>query len=146
MTHSDNLTDSLPVTVRYTGNVSGQVTLYRVYSIESFGMQGLLHTVTPTAALSYVPKVDSGPLFGRPHPLDPSVALVNLGLGNTFQAKVDTNRTKRDLGSINLTSSYDMLNKNPNPLKRLSPLIGTALSAAPAGPKLEPVHQCDGWL
>jgi len=127
LTHSDNLMDTQPVTVGYTGNVSSQVTLYRVYSLESFGMHGLLHTVTPSANLNYVPKVDYGPLFGRLHPFDPSEALVNLGLGNTFQAKVDTNHTKRDIGSVNFTSSYDLLDKNPNPVKRLSPLVGTAL-------------------
>jgi hypothetical protein len=126
LTQSDNLRDSLPVKVRYTGSVSSRVTLYRVFSVTAFGMRGLLHSVTPTAALSYEPKVDSGPLFGRPHLLDPDVARVNFGLGNTFQAKVDTLRTKRDLGMVNFSSSYD-LKSDSSPLKRLSPLRGTAL-------------------
>jgi hypothetical protein len=92
-----------------------------VYSVTAFGMHGLLHSMSPTAALTYTPKVDLGPLFGRPHLLDPENALVSLGLGNTFQAKVDTMRTKRDLGSVNFNSSYDLLKKH------LSPLRGTAL-------------------
>jgi len=127
LTQSDNLRDTLPVSVRYSGNVSSRVTLYRVYSVTAFGMRGLLHSMSPTAALTYAPKVGLGPLFGRPHLLDPEQALVSLGLGNTFQAKVDTLRTKRDLGSVNFTSAYNLLDTNPNPLKRLSPLRGTAL-------------------
>lgn len=127
LTQSDNLRDTLPVSVRYSGNVSSRVTLYRVYSVTAFGMRGLLHSMSPTAALTYAPKVGLGPLFGRPHLLDPEQALVSLGLGNTFQAKVDTLRTKRDLGSVNFASSYNLLDTNPNPLKRLNPLRGTAL-------------------
>jgi len=118
--HSDNLRDTVPVAVSYAGNLNGRVTLFRVYSVEALGMHGLMHKVDPSAGLSYVPKVDSGPLFGRPHFLDPSDARVNLGLNNAFQAKVDTLRTKRDLGSVNFSSAYDLLTK------RLSPLLGTA--------------------
>ena len=132
LTHSYNLRAMAPAKPRYTGSVSSRVILYRVFSVTAFGMRGLLHSVTPTAALSYEPKVDSGPLFGRPRLLDPENALVNLGLANTFQAKVDTLRTKRDLGSVNFSSSYNLLKvdtspkNNSNPLKHLSPLRGTA--------------------
>jgi hypothetical protein len=130
LTQSDNLRDTLPVDVAYTGSVAGRAILYRVFSATAFGMRGLLHTATPTAGLSYQPKVDSGPLFGRPHLLDPQVARVNLGLGNTFQAKVDTAGTKRDLGTVNFSTSYNLLDSSPGPLRRLSPLIG-ALSIDP---------------
>jgi hypothetical protein len=127
LTQSDNLRDSRPVAVRYTGTVSSRVTLYRVFSVTAFGMRGLLHTMSPTAALTYEPKVDSGPLFGRPQLLDPENARLNLGLGNTFQAKVDTLRTKRDLGSVNFSTSYNLLDTATSPLRRLSPLRGIAL-------------------
>jgi hypothetical protein len=132
LTQSYNLRAMAPAKPRYTGSVSSRVILYRVFSVTSFGMRGLLHTISPTAALAYEPKVDSGPLFGRPHLLDPENALVTLGLANTFQAKVDTLRTKRDLGSVNFSSSYNLLKvdtspkNNSNPLKHLSPLRGTA--------------------
>ena len=121
LTQSDNLSDTWPVSVRYTGSVSSRATLFRVYSLEAFGMHGLLHSVTPSAALNYEPKVDSGPLFGRPHFLKPSDANLSLDLANTFQAKVDTLHTKRDLGSVDFSSGYDMVTKH------LSPLRGTAL-------------------
>ncbi|MBN2465240.1 LPS-assembly protein LptD [candidate division WOR-3 bacterium] len=141
LTQSDNLRDSSPVKAAYSGSVTARATFYRVFGVTSFGMRGLLHTVTPTAALSYQPKVDSGPLFGRPHPFDPQVAQVNFGLGNTFQAKVDTAGTKRDLGTINFTTSYNLLDSVRSPragylgtahevLNNLTPLRGV-LSVRP---------------
>ena len=125
LTQTDNLRDTVPVDVAYTGSITGRAILYRVFSVTAFGMRGLLHTATPTAGLSYEPKVDSGPLFGRPHLLDPRVAQVNLGLGNTFQAKVDTAGTKRDLGTMIFSTSYNLLDTASRPLSRLSPLLGT---------------------
>jgi len=127
LNQSDNLRDTVPVDVAYVGSVTSRAVFYRVFSVTAFGMHGLLHTATPTAGLAYEPKVDSGPLFGRPHLLDPQVARVNLGFGNSFQAKVDTAGTKRDLGSVNFSSSYDLKNdsSHSSPLKRLSPLLGT---------------------
>jgi hypothetical protein len=125
LTQSDNLRDTLPVGVAYTGNITGRAIFYRVFSTTAFGMRGLLHTATPTAGLAYEPKVDSGPLLGRPRLLDPKTARVNLGFGNSFQAKVDSAGTKRDLGTIGFSTSYNLLDTAPRPLNRLSPLIGT---------------------
>jgi hypothetical protein len=125
LTQSDNLRDTLPVNVAYVGNITGRAIFYRVFSTTAFGMRGLLHTATPTAGLAYEPKVDSGPLFGRPRLLDPKAARVNLGFGNSFQAKVDSAGTKRDLGTIGFSTSYNLLDSSPGPLNRLSPLIGT---------------------
>jgi len=125
LTQSDNLRDRLPVDVTYVGSVTGRAIFYRVFSVTAFGMRGLLHTATPTAGLSYEPRVDSGPLFGRPHLLDPELARVNLGFGNTFQAKVDTMGTKRDLGTMSFSTSYNLLDSAPRPLNRLTPLLGT---------------------
>jgi hypothetical protein len=124
LTQSDNLRDTLPVDVAYVGSVTGRAIFYRVFSVTTFGMRGLLHTATPTAGLAYEPKVDPGPLFGRPHLLDPQTARLNLGLGNSFQAKVDTAGTKRDLGTISFSTTYNLLDSAPDPVKRLSPLIG----------------------
>jgi len=136
LTQTDNLRDTVPVAVSYSGSISGRVTLYRVYSVTAFGMRGLLHSATPTAALTYRPRVDSGPLFGRPRFLDPSDARVNLGFTNTFQAKVDTAGTKRDLGTVGFSTSYNLLDTIPSQrtgnwrvlhelVNNLSPLMGT---------------------
>jgi hypothetical protein len=138
---SNDFHDTMPVGVSYTGSVTGRATLYRVFSVTSFGMRGLLHTITPTAALSYQPKVDSGPLFGRPRVFDPQVAQVNLALGNAFQGKVDTAGTKRDFGTVSFSTSYNLLDSTPSPrtgymrtlyeaLNNLTPLRG-ALSIRP---------------
>jgi len=136
ISQSDNLRDTVPIKVAYAGSVTGRATLYRVYSLTSYGVRGLLHTVTPTAALAYEPRVDSGPLFGRPHLLDPQIARLGLGFGNSFQAKVDTSGTKRDLGTLNLATSYNFLDSASNPLKRLSPLTGTVSLDPLQGQKL----------
>ena len=125
LSQSDNLRDTAPVSAAYAGSVTGRAVLYRVFGTTAFGMRGLLHTTTPTVAFAYEPKVDSGPLFGRPRLLDPQVARLSFGLGNSFQAKVDTSGTKRDLGTFSLATSYDMLDSAAVPLKRLSPLTGT---------------------
>jgi hypothetical protein len=141
VTQTDNLRDSSPVKAAYTASVTARTTMYRVFSPTSLGMRGLLHTVTPSAALSYQPKVDSGPLFGRPRVFDPQIAQVNLALGNSFQAKVDTAGTKRDLGTVSFGTTYNLLDTVPSPLtgylrplhealNNLSPLRG-ALSVRP---------------
>ena len=141
LTQSDTLRDTMPVGVAYTASVTGRAKLFRVFGVTAWGMRGMLHTVTPTAALAYRPKVEYGPLFGRPHPFDPQVAQVNLALGNTFQAKVDTAGTKRDLGTIDFSTSYNLLDTVPSQrtgswrvlheaANNLSPLMG-ALSIDP---------------
>jgi len=137
LTQFDNLRDTRPVGVSYSGSVTGRATLYRVYSVTAFRMRGMLHTATPTAGVAYEPRVDSGPLFGRPRLLDPQAARVNLGFGNSFQAKVDTAGTKRDLGTVSFSTSYDLLDTAHTmregywrtfheALNNLSPLRGVA--------------------
>lgn len=136
LNQSDNLRDTLPTGVSYTGSIAGRATLYRVFSTAAFGMRGMLHTMTPTAGAAYQPKVDSGSLFGRPHPFDPKVALLNLGLGNSFQGKVDTAGTKRDFGTVNFSTAYNLLDTASSDrtgnwrtiheaLNNLNPLTGT---------------------
>ena len=147
ITQSDNLRDGLPVRVSYTGSVTGRAKLFRVYGIPAFSMRGLLHTVTPTAGVTYQPKVDSGPLFGRPDLRDPLAARVNLGRGNTFQAKVDSAGTKRDLGTISFSTSYNLLDTARSrrsddwralheAVNNLSSLLGTLSISPLQGPSL----------
>lgn len=133
LTQSDNLRDTLPVAVAYTGSLTGRTTLYRVYSIEALGMHGMLHKVDPSVALSYQPKVNAGGLFGKPLFTHPEAAGIAFSLRNSFQAKVDTMRTKRDLGEVDFTSSYDLLKKQLSPLRgdaHFQPLTGSNLNLA----------------
>jgi hypothetical protein len=118
--HADNLRDTIPVAVTYTGSLTGRTTLYRVFSTTALGMNGLLHKVDPSIALSYRPKVGAGGLFGRPRFTDPDAAGISANLGNSFQTKVDTNLVKRDLGSVNFSTGYDLI------AERFSPLRATA--------------------
>jgi hypothetical protein len=135
LTQSYDLRATAPAKPRYTGSVSSRMTLYRVFGVTGLGMRSLLHTITPTAGLTYEPDVDSGPLFGRPRVFGPRVAQANLALGNSFQAKVDTAGTKRDLGTVSFSTSYNLLDTARSPrtghlqtahevLNNLTPLRG----------------------
>ena len=116
MNQANNFLDSLPATAGYGASLSGQLLLYRVYSTEALGMHGLLHTATPKASIGYTPQTAPGGFFGKPDFLKPNQAALTFGLDNTFQAKVDSARTKRDLGYVNLSSGYDLVAKKLNPV------------------------------
>ena len=121
MGQSDNLLDSQPVTATYSAGVSARTTLYRVFSAEPLGLEGLLHSATPGVGFTYAPRVDPAGIFGRPRfDTTPASAGLNLSFRNTFQGKLDTLGTKRDFGSMDFTSSYDLIGR------RLTPLIATA--------------------
>jgi hypothetical protein len=132
LTQTRNLYDTLPVECRYSASAQARISLFRVYSTEVFNMRGLLHTVTPSAGISYVPDVAPGGLFGRPSFLKPvEGTALSFSVGNTFQGKFDTAGTKRDLGSVNLSSGYNIITKQMKQLDvaaAVRPLQGTRLS------------------
>jgi hypothetical protein len=129
---SDNLYDTLPTECHYSATADVRTTLYRVFSTDVFNMRSLLHTVIPSAGLSYVPEVKPGGAFGRPRFLVPADGTgLRLRLENTFQGKFDTMGMKRDLGSLDLSSSYDLIKKQMAPLEMsagVRPLQGTRLA------------------
>ncbi|MEO0078130.1 MAG: hypothetical protein ABIK86_03915, partial [candidate division WOR-3 bacterium] len=89
-------------------------------------------TVIPSTGLSYVPEVEPGGIFGRPRLTVPAQGTgMRFNVANTFQGKFDTLGTKRDLGSVNLSSGYDLISKHMNPLDvnaAVQPLQGTRLT------------------
>lgn len=116
MNQSNNFRDTLLATAGYGASLSSQLRLFRVYGTEALGMHGLLHTATPTASISYTPLTAPGGFFGKPDFLKPDRTTLAFGLDNTFQAKVDSARTKRDLGYVNFSSGYDLVAKKLNPV------------------------------
>jgi hypothetical protein len=118
---TDNLTDTVPVAVNYAAEIDARLILYRVFSTEALGMRGLLHSVTPGVGFSYVPEVGSGGLFGRPRFAKSAESTgLRLSLRNGFQAKTDTLGTKRDLGSVDFTSTYYPVIRRLNPLNAVA--------------------------
>lgn len=116
LTQSDNLADTLATSADYTAAIQSRLSLFRVFGTTAFGLHGLLHTVTPNAAISYRPQVDPGGVFGRPSFGTPAQSRIDVGLANSFQAKLDTVGTKRDLGYVNFASGYDLVQKRVSPL------------------------------
>lgn len=130
VSHDENLRDTLDVIAGYSASVGARTVLYRVFGTEALGMHGLLHSVTPSANLGFAPKVARGGPFGRPDFANPDHATLALRLENSFQAKFDSARTKRDLGRIDFSTGYDLVGK------RLTPLL-TSLAFQPLqDPKL----------
>lgn len=131
LNQTDNLVDTIAPSAGYTAGVQSRLSLFRVFGTTAFGLHGLLHTVTPTAGISYSPAVEPGGIFGRPDFGTPDQARINLGLANSFQAKLDTAGTKRDLGSLNFGAGYDLIQKRTSPLTAalsFQPLQGSDLN------------------
>ncbi len=119
LNQNDNLTDTLATTAGYSAALSAQVRLFRVFAAHGLGLHGLLHTVTPSASISYSPRVLPGGIFGRPQFgwIDSAQTSITAALRNTFQAKTDTAGTKLDLGYLDFTSGYDVIGRRPNPVR-----------------------------
>lgn len=108
-------TTALPET-RYSASAGAELTLYRVFGIEAGGLHGLLHTVRPSAYLTYQPGVTPRRLVGSPDLLEPEDAFFSYRVDNGFQAKAGSTRTVTDLGRVGLSGTYDLLEARPSPL------------------------------
>jgi len=113
---SDNLSDSNTPAPVYQASLSGNMSLYKVFGVEALGMHGVLHTVRPGFSLSYEPRVESAGFFGRVSGLTPEAAAAGFNVLNGFEAKVGEEQAKFNLGSLNLSSSYDLVAKHLAPL------------------------------
>ncbi len=102
---------------QYTFSTGSNMTLYRIFGIEIFGMQGVLHQVTPNVSYSVQPAVRQKGFFGVPRfDTIPLSSGLSFGLANLFQTKIGENKMKRDLSYINFGSSYDFLNRKITPI------------------------------
>jgi hypothetical protein len=108
-------TDSWPET-RYSASAGAELTLYRVFGIETGDLHGLLHTVRPSAYLTYQPGVTPHPSIGSPDLLEPEDAFLSYQVDNGFQAKAGSTRAITDLGRAGISGTYNLLDRRPSPL------------------------------
>ncbi len=120
----DNITDTIPIEPRWTLSLNGNFSLYRVFSTRMFNISGILHTVAPSFQFNYEPTITPHGFIGKPAFLKPVLATLVMGIGNGFQAKLGTAKQKVDLGTVNFSSAFNVVEH------RLMP-INAALSARP---------------
>ncbi|MFO7639434.1 MAG: putative LPS assembly protein LptD [bacterium] len=114
----NDLSGSLPPDTRYRGDIMADLTLYRVFALNGFGLDGLLHTARTSAGMSYEPEVTDREYIGTPRLGEPRAARISLGLTNGFQARTsDSTPQKFDLGSAQLSTGYDIISRRPDPVR-----------------------------
>jgi LptD protein len=111
------LGDTAAYQSQYSFSTGSNMTLYKIFGIEAFGLRGIMHQVTPTISYSVKPAVRQNGFFGVPR-LDtlPLSTGLNFGLANLFQGKIGEDKIKRDLAFINFSSSYNFLNHKVTPI------------------------------
>lgn len=102
---------------RYSASTGAELALYRVFGIETGNLHGLLHTVRPSAYLTYQPGVTSRRILGTPDLLEPEDVYASYRVDNGFQAKAGSTRSVVDLGRVGLSGSYDLLDRRLSPLR-----------------------------
>ncbi|MEO0093252.1 MAG: putative LPS assembly protein LptD [candidate division WOR-3 bacterium] len=112
-----HLGDTITYESQYSFATGANITLYKIFGVEVFGLHGVLHQVTPNISYSVQPMVRQKGFFGIPRfdtiPISRGLAF---GLANLFQAKIGEERIKRDLCYINLGSSYNFLEQKIAPI------------------------------
>jgi lipopolysaccharide assembly outer membrane protein LptD (OstA) len=111
------LGDTAAYQSQYSFSTGSNMTLYKIFGIEVFGLRGIMHQVTPTISYSVQPAVRQKGFWGVPR-LDtlPLSTGLNFSLANLFQAKIGEDKIKRDLAYINFSSSYNFLNHKITPI------------------------------
>lgn len=114
---ADNLIDSTAAPPDYSASLSSSFSVFRIYALEALGLYGVLHTARPMIRARYSPQVTSSGFFGRLTPLSPAAAAIDLALDNGFEAKTGKEKSKFDLGRLNLHTNYDLLTGKLTPLR-----------------------------
>jgi len=114
---SDDLTDTMTAAPRYTGSLSGNFPLYKVFGVEALGMHGLLHTARPSLGIDYTPRVTESGFFGKITMDSAATANLNFALLNYFEAKVGEEKHKAKLGNVDFRTSYNLATEHLSPLR-----------------------------
>jgi len=114
----NDLTGGEPPETRYRGDLSADLTLYRIFPLTALGLDGMLHTVRPRLGVGYEPEVTAREYVGTPRLGEPRSARLSLFVDNGFQARTaDSVPLKFDLGNAGLGTGYDLIERRLEPLR-----------------------------
>ncbi len=115
--HAIMFTDITQANVLYNFNINSNITLFRVFGFEHFGLENILHRVTPSIGLNLTPQTKPYRLWGTPRfDTTPKAANVGLAIKNFFQGKLRKSDEKKDIATMIFQSNYDLNSKNLSPL------------------------------
>jgi lipopolysaccharide assembly outer membrane protein LptD (OstA) len=121
--HAVSFNENTVANVTYDFNFGSNVTLYRLFGMNFFGIENILHRVTPSISYNLRPTTNQYRFWGIPK-LDTTPQTSNIGfaLNNLFQGKFNHIAEKRDLANVGLQSSYDFMSHALSPLSLNSDL------------------------
>ncbi|KPJ74144.1 hypothetical protein AMJ52_01670 [candidate division TA06 bacterium DG_78] len=106
----DTLGNKMPTRFGYSFGATASTNLYRVFHIGLFGIQGVLHKLSPRITYSYTPDFDFGrfptvagiPTFSKTH-------TIRFGLDQELEAKVGEEGQKHRIARLSLGSGYNLI-------------------------------------
>jgi hypothetical protein len=109
--------DTRTASVSYNFNLNSSTTLYRLFGIERFGIDNVLHRVTPSVGFSLTPQTKQYSIWGVPR-LDtvPQSANLSFSVNNFFQGKLLKKDEKQDIATLVFQSNFDLKEKILSPL------------------------------
>jgi lipopolysaccharide assembly outer membrane protein LptD (OstA) len=109
--------DTRSSSVLYNFDFNSNITLYRLFGINHFGIDNILHRVTPNIGLSLIPAIKQYSTWGIPRlDTNPQSANISFSLNNFFQGKINKSNEKKDFANLVLQSNYDIKEKILSPL------------------------------
>ncbi len=116
--------DSTLPGANFNFSLSSGLNLYRPYSLSLFTLRGFLHTFSPSISYSFTPQIKIRGIWGIPRfdtlPLNHTIGV---RLGNNFQGKFGKEEFVGNIGSVNLSLSYNLIEKRLTPLNLSSEVI-----------------------
>jgi len=113
----DTLGNKFPSRFGYSFFTNVSTNLYRVFSPGIFGVNGILHTVTPYISYQYTPDFKFGrfpAVYGIPG--YSKTNSLSFALNQEFEAKVGEKNEKKNFAQISLSSGYNLLNDTISPI------------------------------
>ncbi len=113
----DTAGNKYPSRLGYSFFTNASTNLYRVFTLEIFGIKGVLHKVMPGISYNYTPDFNFGrfpSVYGIPgykHAHN-----IGLGINQEFEAKVGEKNEKKNFAQIALNSGYNLINDTISPI------------------------------
>ncbi len=115
--NEDTAGNKYPKRFGYSFYANASTNLYRVFSLELFGIKGILHKVVPGLSYNYTPNFNFGALpsvYGIP--VYKHSSNIGFSVNQEFEAKVGEKNEKKNFTQISLGSGYNLLNDTISPI------------------------------